>query len=240
MDIIGTQFYPSVHTISIFYGSASRTWTKTSTIPLVHCSGESATAADVNGDGINDLILTEADCNNNSQEGNAYVGVITGKANASYNADQIVFNGRFYLDALSTIRAARNTKADITFENCTKTPCANNGNTNQALLLNTTSGNFSACAPPNTFEEINVCSPVVSSAAASPVSFKIGAAGQVALRDVEVWVDGKKLVEQLDGYSNYTFLNRSLSLSAGSHAVAIFAAGWDQSLQKKTFTLNVK
>jgi hypothetical protein len=75
---------------------------------------------------------------------------------------------------------------------------------------------------------------------ASPVSFKVGAAGQVPMRDMEVWVDGKKAALQVGGFSNYTFLNRSLSLSAGTHAVAIFAAGWDQSLQKKTFTLNVK
>jgi hypothetical protein len=60
------------------------------------------------------------------------------------------------------------------------------------------------------------------------------------MRDVEVWVDGKKLALQVDGFSRYTFLNRSVSLSAGSHAVAIYAAGWDQSLQKKTFTLKVK
>lgn len=60
------------------------------------------------------------------------------------------------------------------------------------------------------------------------------------MRDVEVWIDGKKLAEQLDGFSNYTFLNHSLSLVKGSHAVTIYAAGWDQSLQKKSFTMNVK
>jgi hypothetical protein len=85
-----------------------------------------------------------------------------------------------------------------------------------------------------------VCSPVIGSSAASPVSFKVGAAGQVVMRKVELWVDGKKLVEQLNGFSNYSFLNRSLSLPAGSHAVTIYAAGWDNSLQKKTFTLSVK
>jgi VCBS repeat protein len=74
MDIIGSQFYPSVHTVSIFYGNAGRTWTKGSTIPLLHCSASSAMAEDVNGDGINDLIVGEADCNNNSQEGNVNVG----------------------------------------------------------------------------------------------------------------------------------------------------------------------
>ncbi len=61
----------------------------------------------------------------------------------------------------------------------------------------------------------------------------------VAMRDGEVWVDGKARL-QLDGFSNYTFLNRSLGLAAGSHPVAIYAAGWDQSLQKKTLTLKVK
>jgi hypothetical protein len=31
-----------------------------------------------------------------------------------------------------------------------------------------------------------------------------------------------------------------VSLASGTHNVAIFAAGWDQSLEKKTFTLKVK
>jgi hypothetical protein len=53
-------------------------------------------------------------------------------------------------------------------------------------------------------------------------------------------VDGKKLAEQLNGYSNYTFLTKSLSLPKGSHRVGIFAAGWDNSLQEKVFTLTVK
>jgi hypothetical protein len=74
----------------------------------------------------------------------------------------------------------------------------------------------------------------------SPVAFKAGAAGQVTMRDMEVWVDGKKIALQVGGFSRYTFLNRSVSLSSGTHTVGIFAAGWDQSLQKKTFTLKVK
>jgi hypothetical protein len=68
----------------------------------------------------------------------------------------------------------------------------------------------------------------------------VGAAGPAAMRDVEVWIDGKKEAEQIDGFSNYTFLKKSLSLSAGSHEVGIYAAGWDQSLVKKSFTIDVK
>jgi hypothetical protein len=33
-DIIATQFYTSVRTVSVFYGSASRKWTRRSTLPL--------------------------------------------------------------------------------------------------------------------------------------------------------------------------------------------------------------
>jgi hypothetical protein len=108
------------------------------------------------------------------------------------------------------------------------------------MLLNTTAGTFPSCAAPNAFEGINVCSPAAGATVTSPVAFKAGAAGQVAMRDMEVWVDGKKVALQVDGFSHYTFLNRSVSLASGTHNVAIFAAGWDQSLEKKTFTLKVK
>jgi hypothetical protein len=45
---------------------------------------------------------------------------------------------------------------------------------------------------------------------------------------------------QIDGFSNYTFLKRSVTLNPGTHNVTVFAAGWDQSLVKKSFTVSVK
>ena len=239
MDIIGSQFYPNAHSLAVFYGNSSRTWNTHATVPLAHCAGSGAIAADMNGDGINDLIVEEADCNNNSQQGNAYITVLTRNGNSTYNPEQLVHTSHF-VNNIAAIRADRNTRPDIVAQNCTKTPCGLIANFNTVLLLNNTAGSFPSCAPPNAFEGINVCSPLASTAVSSPVSFAVGAAGQVIMRDVEVWVDGKKLALQLDGFSNYTFLNRSLGLAAGSHAVAIYAAGWDQSLQKKTFTLKVK
>jgi C1A family cysteine protease len=74
----------------------------------------------------------------------------------------------------------------------------------------------------------------------SPVSFHVSAAGQVPMRDVELWVDGRKVAEQIDGFSNYTFLNRSVPLAPGTHAVTIYAVGWDDSLQRKAFSFTVK
>ena len=59
-------------------------------------------------------------------------------------------------------------------------------------------------------------------------------------RNMNVWVDGKKVAEQIDGFSHYTYLTRSVSLAPGNHNVTVFAAGWDQSKIKKTFSLAVQ
>ena len=60
------------------------------------------------------------------------------------------------------------------------------------------------------------------------------------MRTAAVWVDGKKVVEQLThAFSNYSFLDASLPLAAGSHAITVFGTGWDNTLQQKSFTLTV-
>jgi len=74
----------------------------------------------------------------------------------------------------------------------------------------------------------------------SPVQFSIGAANQTSGRKVEVWVDGKRMGEQLKGaFSHYSFLDAAYQLSNGSHIVTVRSAGWDNLLQKFTFLLMV-
>jgi hypothetical protein len=60
------------------------------------------------------------------------------------------------------------------------------------------------------------------------------------MRTVAVWADGKKMSEQLaHAFSNYSFLDASIPLAAGTHAVTIYGTGWDNTLQKQSFTLTV-
>lgn len=60
------------------------------------------------------------------------------------------------------------------------------------------------------------------------------------MRTAAVWVDRRKVKEQLaHAFSNYSFLDASLSLAAGNHSITIFGGGWDGTLQKKSFTLAV-
>src|SRR6476469_1285224 len=70
-----------------------------------------AIAADMNGDGINDLIVEEADCNNNSQQGNAYITLLTRNRNSTYNPEQLVHTSHF-VNNIAAIRADRNTRPD--------------------------------------------------------------------------------------------------------------------------------
>jgi hypothetical protein len=72
------------------------------------------------------------------------------------------------------------------------------------------------------------------------VKFSVGASNQTAGRKVEVWVDGKKMSEQLKhAFSHYSFLNASYNLSAGKHNVSVVSAGWDNLVQKFQFPLTV-
>ena len=59
------------------------------------------------------------------------------------------------------------------------------------------------------------------------------------MRKIEVWADGSKRAQQLEGFSHYSFMDTNIPLTSGSHSITVFAAGWDNSLQRKSFTLNV-
>ena len=228
-DSAGTKKY-----FAVYYGNVARTFVNHTTISTKYCAAN-LVVADVDGNGINDIVFSESNCNGSIE----YIGVRTRNSNASYNAEQTIYTANTQYGGIAygpiMMRGDRNSKPDIAFGVCADDECLG---TNYQILLNTTSGNFPACAPPNAYEGINVCSP--GSSPSSPVAFHVGVAGQVPMRKVEVWVDGTKKVEQLDGFSRYSFLDKSVSMTPGSHKVTIFAAGWDNWLEQKTFTLNVK
>jgi hypothetical protein len=237
-DLIGSP--GQAKHIDIFYGNVARTFANHTTVALKGCATNVASAVDVDGNGINDLMVLESNCSTTGGGPNSStVGVLTRNSNASYNAEQTIYTANTQFGGIQygpiALRGDRNSKPDVAFGVCADDECLG---TNFQILLNTTSGGFPTCAPPNAFEGINVCSPTGSPT--SPVAFHVGAAGQVPMRKVEVWVDGTKEVEQLDGFSHYSFLDKSISMTPGSHKVTIFAAGWDNWLEQKTFTLSVQ
>lgn len=245
MDIVASTFYPNnPNHVSVYYGLADRSWTANTTIPIRHCAGTNPpVAADVNGDGINDLIVPESDCGDSGQATH-YIGVLTRNPNATYNPDQIVYTAaspNHIIENFDVIRGNADTKPDFAFSQCTAAPCTLPSQYQIEVLLNTTAGTFHSCEAPDAYIGINVCSPALSgSYPSTEVPFRIGAAGQTVMRKVEVWVDGVKVGQLLNGFSKYSFFDRTLHINPGTHQVDIYSAGWDNSLDEKSFKLDVQ
>ncbi len=240
-DLIGTPAFKN-H-MDVFYGNAARTFANTTKIYFKQCLDRTPALADMDGNGLKDILTVERNCSDTTSGYYAdyYVGVRTRNLNGSYNAEQTLYHtqsnqfiGSIISDPM-VMRLNHDTKPDFSFGICADDECLG---TTMMLDLNTTSGAFPKCPAPNSYEGIHVCSP--ANGVSSPVPFYIGASGQTQMRKVEVWVDGAKKVEQLDGFSNYSFLDKSIQITPGSHKVTIFAAGVDNLIQQKTFSLTVQ
>lgn len=236
-DLVGSDWVYTTNgqnlrpTMQIIYGHSGRTLSQ-QILTFTRCNnGMPAETADVNGDGLTDLIFVEeSSCDGGSSD----VVVATRNGDGTYNAPQVVDSPGFDVAHLTVLRANRDTKADVAAVVFTST----NAMTTDVLLNNTATGTFPGCAAPNAFRGISVCAPTTS--ATSPVHFSIGAATQTAGRKVEVWIDGAKKAEQLkQQFSRYAYLDTNVSLANGTHSVTLYAAGFDNLLQKQTFSVTV-
>ncbi|MES2220019.1 MAG: FG-GAP-like repeat-containing protein [Acidobacteriota bacterium] len=220
----------------VFYGATNRQM-QYAQIPTNGCpaagSGDQIAIADFNGDHIPDIAFTQDPSCGQSTGSN--VAILSGKGNKQFGPQTSVSNTSYGFEAGPfALRANSDTKSDLVYTDFASSSFADE----VVTLLNQTAANFPTCKAPNAAVGINVCSP--ASSVSSPVNFAIGASGDTPMRKVEIWADGKKQAEQFAGaFSNYAFLNASLPLSAGSHRIVVYGAGWDNSLDSKVFTLNV-
>jgi len=242
-DVMAVDPGAGASRVFVFYGDAERQFASRTSVLVGRCVTGNAQVADMDGNGLNDLVVEEMDCGNTGT-GPLYVDVLTRNPDSSYNPDETVFWAQKAPDGLIheisqaplILRADQDATPDLLVQQCLDSYCVDTANTTQ---LNTTSGNWPSCSAPWFAEGFTVCSPL-NGASASPVRFEIGAAGPVPMRDLEVWVDGSRVAEQIDGFSYYTWLDQSVNLSPGTHNVTAYAAGWDQSLMKTSFIIHLQ
>jgi hypothetical protein len=207
--------------IEIWRGTSSRTFTKT-LIPESGWSAREAVAADFNGDGRNDIAAI----------GGSVLMIFTQSPTGTYsNPPQFTyFADADSLQDLLVGDYSLDRKPDLAISMYHGFDGVLN------IMKNTTSGNFPTCQAPIRFG-INLCSPADSST--SPVRFNIAANSFSPLRKLEIWVDGAKKAETFNSWSTYSFADKSLDLATGTHNVSIYAATYDNRLQKKSFTVDV-
>ena len=219
-------------TLAVFVGNSNRTLSY-KTLTNSACAGPDGTGitvADFDGDGLNDLAYTAVPCNSNSVQTSLIVRLGTGSGN--FGAEQNIYQNPFQLAQPYAVLSTTGNRPDIVFDQF-------NGTTTDSfeLLLNDGIGRFPNCGI-SVAEGISICQPQPKSA--SPVIFSLATAGPTPMRTAAVWVDGKKVDEQLaHAFSNYSFLDASIPMTLGTHKVTIFGTGWDNTLQQKTFSVDV-
>lgn len=227
--------------LTVFYGTAARTLLAAD-ITTTQCTQGQPAVADFNGDGIPDIVFSEHACQANSYsppDTPTEIAFIAGLGNRTFGHEQTLFNSTYNQVpgmGLNVLRGNNSdAKPDFMFSQLDTTRTV----TETYLMVNSTSGAFSGCKPPNSATGFRICSPLSGATVASPVKFSFGASWQVPVRKTEVWVDGVKKFQSFKAFSDYGMLDASVSLPAGTHAITLISAGWDNSLQSKKYSITV-
>jgi hypothetical protein len=242
MDLIGAPFQSNPVGAPTYYNYLDLEWghfnrTLTSLhVPLKSCtaSGALPQMADFDGDGIPDIVVAEAsDC---LGAGPYTLNFMKGNGNGTFQAEQVIYSSSDVMSEWHVLRASHSSKPDLTVWQ-SESSQGQILNPEELVLVNTTSGNFPGCTPWNYGSRgVNTCGPTALVGETSPVNLSFAGTTPTPSRDMEIWIDGKKVAENLKNtYSNYGFIQASVPLSNGQHTVDVFAVGWDYTMQLTGF-----
>ena len=228
-DLTGPLTFPTqTGDTIVLYGHPTRTLTakylKTSGY------GGLSVVADVNGDGRNDIAMTAVNGSNQ-----IVIGLFLGGPNNSFTWQEVPFGTSFEMGTLVVGDFNRDQRPDLTVA------ATDTSTTSLYDYLNTTTAtNWSPCSYPKAPHGINVCSPANGATVKANVHFKIAATWFEPLRKIEVWVDGKKIVEQHHVWDKYAWLKATHTFAVGTHHVDVYSAGNDNALQRQSLTFTVQ
>jgi hypothetical protein len=164
-----------------------------------------------------------------------------GNSDGAFQPEQVIYSTSYLISDWHVMRASLSSAPDLALF---QYQLVNNTVTNpeDLVLVNTTSGDFPKCTPRNNSATgINICNPTTTADARTEVKFSMAGSNRTPRRDMEIWIDGQKMAENLKNtYSYYSFIDANIHLSPGEHQVAVYSVGWDYSLLETQFPLVVK
>jgi len=239
-DLLGPGGDQSNPWVLVAYGTYSRKFS-TNSIPAGISPdmdwpnyGTYVAVADLNGDGLNDIIYSAVQSGSNVSQ----IGYNLGQANGTFEPTVLYAYGDYSAGAAGGALVGdynRDRKPDVAMSDGSgQTP-----DYTIDLLLNTSNGNFPQCTPP-TRTGIHVCSPTNGSSVTIPVKFSLAATSFTPIRKIEIWVDGHKLSETYNSLANQSFVDKSFSLQPGTHHVGLYAVGYDNDFHHTSYLVKVK
>ena len=106
-----------------------------------------------------------------------------------------------------------------------------------AGINSTSHGIWSDCAYPMKGQGISLCAPTASTT--SPMNFNAAANSYGQPREMELWVDGKKIADQYNAWGNKAWMNFNTDFTAGPHAATLYATNVDNTRQRLNFNFTV-
>lgn len=118
-------------------------------------------------------------------------------------------------------------------------PSGTGNSTIDAIINETTGGNWGGCPYPKAGQGISLCSPTDGSSA-NPVAFRASANSFGDIRKFELWVDGKKIEEEHHSWGQFAWFDLSTTLAAGSHSCTLNVTTVDNDAKTYNFALKVQ
>jgi hypothetical protein len=230
--------------LQTWYGQGNRTFASyTQALPAANYIFSSQPMADLNNDGMNDLV---ANVSSDSQTPYLVFLLATptpGQFDVqtwnvpAYVAAPVAGSGVSAQPVVGNFRTG-DQKPDFAYIGFTGAQSYSINTSIPYTGLNATVGQlWSNCDYPNVGRGINLCSPAIQSG--TSVNFNATAHSFGDLRKIELWVDGTKLDEQYNTWGSDGFFNFSSAVAAGTHQGTYYAADMDNTLQRYDFQFTV-
>jgi len=226
------------YTIHILSGQTNRTFTDRtfSNVKAIATQTYPPQLADFSGNGWKDIAFitgnpAETDANLNPNGYDFGLGFLYQTSPGNYtvgsykHVDYAIIGGlaQHPFTSLFTADYNHDGKPDI---DVLTTDLAHDNPESAVMVLNAGTHPVGTC--PTTKIGIHVCSPTSSTTTSMPVSFS--ASAFYPLRKMEVWVDGVKRSETRHVFGTQGYANVTVSVSAGTHQIGLYAVGFSHSM----------